>query len=411
MVLVAGGWGERVRALILRLFLIGMLILIVVAIPANDPAGRRDWRAFQAAEGNTLDLFDRQLELLFRPQVAVGGDPTDLELLVRYFDAARTVGELRRDAIRRAALGEPRSSNQAALEEAVGEEASIRPAAMETLRQIVERELVSAGFDQRGLHLDVGLGYLHVGLRPPVNFQIGQLPQVLLVAPRDSIRLDTSLLLGGGLDVETIQIIEEQFESEEREYVALVENIGGIALFPPLISPRKDLGSAVFTIAHEWTHHYLLIHPLGREYFFSDEARSINETAADIVGDEVRASALARLGPAAKDAGASSGDGATEFDTLLRETRETVQTFLDGGEVERAETYMEARQRELADLGYPIRRLNTAYLAWHGGYAGTGNRYEAPLRKLRGDSANLRDFLDRTKDITTYDRLVEAVKS
>ena len=105
MVLVAGGWGERVRALILRLFLIGMLILIVVAIPANDPAGRRDWLAFQAAEGNTLDLFDRQLELLFRPQVAVGGDPTDLELLVRYFDAVRTVGGLRR---RRHPAGGPR---------------------------------------------------------------------------------------------------------------------------------------------------------------------------------------------------------------------------------------------------------------------------------------------------------------
>ena len=79
--------------------------------------------------------------------------------------------------------------------------------------------------------------------------------------------------------------------------------------------------------------------------------------------------------------------------------------------MERAETYMEARQRELADLGYPIRRLNTAYLAWHGGYAGTGNRYESPLRKLRADSASLHDFLDRTKEITTYDRLVEVVKS
>ena len=42
----------------------------------------------------------------------------------------------------------------------------------------------------------------------------------------------------------------------------------GSRLFPPLISSRKDLGSAVFTIAHEWTHHFLLIHPLGREYFF-----------------------------------------------------------------------------------------------------------------------------------------------
>ena len=399
-------------ALTLRLLLLGLLVVIVVAVPADDPAGRRDWRAFQAAQGKTLDLLDRQMQSLFAPRAVGRRSATGFAVACPLFRcgancwrAPSATPSGGRSSMSRA----PRIKQ--ALEEAVGEEASLRPAAMETLRQIVERELVSAGFDQPGLHLDVGLGYLHVGLRPPVNFQIGQLPQVLLVAPRDSIRLDTSLLLGGGLDIETIQIIEEQFESEEREYVALVENIGGIALFPPLISPRKDLGSAVFTIAHEWTHHYLLIHPLGREYFFSDEARSINETAADIVGDEVRASVLARLGPAAKDAGASSGDGATEFDTLLRETRETVQTFLDGGDEERAETYMEARQRELADLGYPIRRLNTAYLAWHGGYAGTGNRYEAPLRKLRGDSANLRDFLDRTKDITTYDRLVEAVKS
>ena len=76
-----------------------------------------------------------------------------------------------------------------------------------------------------------------------------------------------------------------------------------------------------------------------------------------------------------------------------------------------AERYMAERQRELADLGYPIRRLNTAYLAWHGGYAGTGNRYEEPLRKLRADSASLHDFLDRAKDITTYDQLLRAVES
>ena len=119
---------------------------------------------------------------------------------------------------------------------------------------------------------------------------------------------------------------------------------------------------------------------------------------------------IARLGPAAKDDGAPSGDDATEFDTVLRETREKVQAFLDEGQVEQAERYMAARQRELADLGYPIRRLNTAYLAWHGGYAGTGNRYEAPLRKLRADSASLHDFLDRAKDITTYGQLVRAVE-
>ena len=397
--------------MIIRLLLLGILVLVVVAIPAQEPAGRRDWRAFQSAQGNTLDLLDRQLGLLFRSDETVAGDPTDLELLVRYFKAVRAVDEHRRDAIRRAALGEPRSANEADMEEAVAEEASLRPAAMETLRLIVERELVSAGFGRPGLHFSVGIGHVHIGLRPPVDFQIGQVPQVLLVAPRDSVRLDASLLLRDGLDIETVEDIEERFESEETGYVGLVERIGGIALFPPLISSRKDIGSAVFTIAHEWTHHFLLVHPLGREYFFSDETRSINETAADIVGDEIRDSVLARLGTSGTDAGAAPSDGGVEFDILLRETRERVEDFLDEGQIERAERYMAARQSELADLGYPIRRLNTAYLAWHGGYAGTGNRFEEPLRKLRADSANLHDFLDRAKDVTTYDQLVGVVET
>ena len=119
---------------IIRLSLLGVLVLVVVAIPAQEPAGRRDWRAFQAAEGNTLDLLDRQLGLLLRSKEAVDADPTDLELLVRYFAAVREVDEYRRDAIRRAALGEPRTANEAALEQAVAEEGSLRPAAIETLR-------------------------------------------------------------------------------------------------------------------------------------------------------------------------------------------------------------------------------------------------------------------------------------
>ena len=55
-------------ALTFRLLLLGLLVLIVVAVPANDPAGRRDWRAFQAAQGNTLDLLDRQMQSLFAPR-------------------------------------------------------------------------------------------------------------------------------------------------------------------------------------------------------------------------------------------------------------------------------------------------------------------------------------------------------
>ena len=59
-------------ALTFRLLLLGLLVLIVVAVPANDPAGRRDWRAFQAAQGNTLDLLDRQMQSLFAPRESAG---------------------------------------------------------------------------------------------------------------------------------------------------------------------------------------------------------------------------------------------------------------------------------------------------------------------------------------------------
>lgn len=348
------------------------------------------------------------MESLFAPRQAGDDQSSDLQSLSRYFEVVRKIADLQREATRQSALAEPPSSSDGTLDEPTREEASLRPAAMVILRRIVERELASAGFDPAGLRLNRGSDSVRIVVRPPVNFQIGQLPRILLVAPRDGIRLDTSLLLREGLDLETIQMIEERFELEDRGYVALVENIGGIALFPPLIPPKQELGSAVFTIAHEWTHQYLLIDPLGRAYFFSDEARGINETVADIVGNEIRSSALARLEQPAEGTVPSSSVGGPDFGQVLAETREKVQVLLDRGEIDEAESYMAARQRELAGLGYPIRRLNTAYLAWYGAYAGTGNRYEPALRKLRTDSATLRDFVDRVSRITTYDELVRA---
>ena len=176
-------------------------------------------------------MLDRQLELLFRTQVAVGGDPTDLELLVRYFDAARIVDELRRDryqagGARRAAIlecnrpggGGPRRSLPAAGR--YGDATANRRAGTGVSRL---RQARSA------LHRwDRPFAYQ---CAPAGKFPDRTGASILLVAPRESIRLDTSMLMRGGLDIETIQRIEGQFESEDRGYVALVENIGGIALF------------------------------------------------------------------------------------------------------------------------------------------------------------------------------------
>ena len=54
----------------------------------------------------------------------------------------------------------------------------------------------------------------------------------------------------------------------------------------PLILPRF-VAATVGTAAHEWVHHYLAFYPLGASYFRSQDLRTLNETVADVVGDEV----------------------------------------------------------------------------------------------------------------------------
>ncbi len=51
------------------------------------------------------------------------------------------------------------------------------------------------------------------------------------------------------------------------------------------------------TIAHEWTHNFLTLHPLGMNYETSPELRTMNETTASIVGGEVGKAMLKRYYP------------------------------------------------------------------------------------------------------------------
>jgi len=54
----------------------------------------------------------------------------------------------------------------------------------------------------------------------------------------------------------------------------------------------------------------------------------------------------------------------------MRETRERVDALLAEGQVEEAESYMEARRRVFWEHGYRhLRRINQAYFAFYGAYA------------------------------------------
>jgi hypothetical protein len=53
----------------------------------------------------------------------------------------------------------------------------------------------------------------------------------------------------------------------------------------------------------------------------------------------------------------------------MHETRVRTDAFLEAGEIEAAERYMDARREFFWEHGYRIRRLNQAYFAFHGAYA------------------------------------------
>src|SRR5512147_684467 len=54
-----------------------------------------------------------------------------------------------------------------------------------------------------------------------------------------------------------------------------------------MVTETTDLRWTLETIAHEWTHNYLNLRPLGVNYSQTPELRTMNETTASIAGNEV----------------------------------------------------------------------------------------------------------------------------
>lgn len=267
-------------------------------------------------------------------------------------------------------------------------------------------------------------GYGFAGqLVPPIAMRFSQAPNLLVVSPRDAIRID----LGLNVDPMTIDErarLEAAVEAVE-DVSALVVPIGGIALYPALILETSNLTWAVETFAHEWFHHYLFMFPLGWELDFAAESRLINETAANMFGKEIAGIVLERYYPdlvtrrepirAARPgtSGRFAQAEAFDFAAAMNETRVTVDALLAEGKIEEAEAYMAERQALFYENGYPIRKLNQAYFAFYGGYqvgGVPGIAGEDPigpaLRDLRAASPTLHDFTTLIRGITTREALL-----
>jgi hypothetical protein len=219
----------------------------------------------------------------------------------------------------------------------------------------------------------------------------------------------------------------EESIANELDVSALVVSIGGVGVYPTMILSTTDLVWLTETTAHEWTHNYLTLRPLGLNYETSPELRTINETVASIAGKEIGRVFLEKYYPEllpevlpaeststpaeSLDEDLPGNQPEFDFRKEMRITREKTDQLLAEGKVEQAEAYMESRRKYLWENGYQIRKLNQAYFAFHGAYADEpgGAAGDDPVgdavRRFRAQSASLSEFINRISWITSYEEL------
>jgi hypothetical protein len=271
---------------------------------------------------------------------------------------------------------------------------------------------------------------------PPLLYHTTPLPNALIISPRNVIREDNNISLDPNLTL--VQMVDLENRVEKALNVsALVTGVGGVGTYPTMVMSTTDMSWLASTISHEWTHNFLTVRPLGFNYFSTPEMRTINETTADIVGNEIGKAMLARYypeylpppppeptptanGPTPTPAGPTptpSGPPPFNFNHEMHITRATVDQMLSEGKIDQAEAYMETRRQFFWDHGYLIRKLNQAYFAFNGAYndqPGGGAAGADPVgpavQKLRAQSASLADFLNKISWITSFDQLKTMLK-
>jgi hypothetical protein len=262
---------------------------------------------------------------------------------------------------------------------------------------------------------------------PPLLFHSTPLPWALIASPRDHIAQEANISLRTELTLEEHIALEDQI-ADAMGLSTLVVPVGGVGVYPTMVAQSSHLNWLAEVIAHEWTHNYLTVRPLGALYFQSPELTTMNETAANIVGREIGEAVIARFypelvppppAPVDESAAPAVVPAAPVFDfrTEMHATRVQVDALLAEGKVQEAEDYMEARRLFFWDNGYAIRKLNQAYFAFYGSYADSpiGAAGEDPVgaavRELRARSDTLIEFVERMAWLTSFHDLQNVLAS
>ncbi len=336
---------------------------------------------------------------------------TDQEKLARLQEYFRQKGELsgvEYDLSQAAAVPTGRDS-QASLERRQADLrrriAALRPATEETLES-----LISTALRQEGVPLRLG-GVIF----PPTDIAMADLPTILIVSPRDRIERQASYLLVPNIPPSSRTALEDAV-LQRQNLAALVDDIGGISTYPAIIQ-STDLRYAFIVASHEWLHNYLFFQPLGQNIQKDGDMSSLNETTANLFGNELGNRIYSRLmgepePPLPQPSSPSEPCPQDQFcfGREMHETRLHTDELLAQGSIEEAEAYMEERRQAFLDNGYNLRRINQAYFAFHGTYADTPSSVSPIYQQLldvRSASPNLAAFIHTMQVITSYQQFLE----
>jgi hypothetical protein len=249
---------------------------------------------------------------------------------------------------------------------------------------------------------------------PPVAFRFIDPPTSLILSPRDKIENRHSVQLQPDLDNKVRSEIETTLD-QRGDVSSYVTDVGGLASYPPMIIKYPSLIYLTEVIAHEWTHNYLLTFPTNIAWGYQTYPRltTINETTADIVGQEISRQVITRFYPdwvdrlpPLDDTGQPAPPEPSEFHLAMRRIRQEVDRLLAEGQIEEAEAFMEAERLKLVEKGHNLRKINQAYFAFHGSYALSPASIDPigpQLRRLRAVSPSLKAFVNRVGWINRYE--------
>jgi hypothetical protein len=343
-------------------------------------------------------------------------DPAATEVVLEYFSLVEQARALQAQ-VDRLAAGKDQET-LAALEDVRQRKLALRDTVERIIGQQIRETLDAQGiFNPASRYIRARVGF------PPIDFELDELPHLLVISPRERIESMREVVLVQELDRETMEGIESAVD--ELGVSSLVTGLGGFGgTYPTFVADDITLQWTIPTAVEEWLHQYLAFTPLGFAYVLDQigvsrnyDVAALNETLAGIVSDEVGELVLETYYPvyaaqlrAAHQQVPEPVEGEFSFNREMRQIRLAVDELLAAGQVERAEQLMEERRQYLASQGYYIRKLNQAYFAFYGTYADEPTSVDPlgdQMRELRARSPSLKAFLDAGSVMTSREQLLD----